>query len=50
MILDHVKPGQPFTFIKDLASIVTLGFLMKTLIWNKMAFLESNSVKLAGLV
>ena len=50
MILDHAKPGHPFTFIKDVASVVTLGFLMKTLIWNKMVFLESNYLKLAGLV
>ena len=49
MILDHAKLGLTFTFMKDFASVVTLSFLPKTLIWNKMAFLASNSLKLAGL-
>ena len=35
--------------MKDLASVVTLRLLLKTLIWNKMALLASNSLKLAGL-
>ena len=50
MILDHAKLGHIFSFMKDLASIVTLNFLPKTLISNKMAFPASNSLKLAGLV
>ena len=48
MILDHANLGRGFTFKKDLGSVATLSFLPKTLIWNEMAFLESNSLKLAG--
>ena len=33
MILDHAKLGCTFTFMKDLASVVALRFLLKTLIW-----------------
>ena len=50
MICDHAKLGRLFTFMKDLASIVTLSFLLKTLIRNKVTFLASNSVKLARLL
>ena len=49
MILDNAKLGGTFIFMKDLASVVTLIFLLKTSIWNKMVFLESNSLKLVGL-
>ena len=35
--------------MKDLASVVTLRLLLKTLIRNKMVLLASNSLKLAGL-
>ena len=49
MILDHAKLGSAFTFMKYLTSIVTLRFLLKTLTSNKMAFLTSNVLKLAGL-
>ena len=49
MILNYAKLGHVFTLLKDLASVVTLSFLLKTLIWNKMAFLASNSTKPAGL-
>ena len=50
MILDHEKLGHAFTFMKDLASVVISNFLPKTLIWNKMVLLASNSLKLVGLV
>ena len=33
MILDHAKLGCTFTFMKNLASVVTLCFPPKTLIW-----------------
>ena len=49
MILDNAKLGGAFIFMKDLACVVTLIFLPKTSIWNKMVFLESNSLKLVGL-
>ena len=35
--------------MKGLASVVTLSFLSRTLIWDQMAFLASNSMKLSGL-
>ena len=50
MTLDHTKLEHAFTFRKDLANVVTLSFLLKTLIGNKMAFLASNSLKPAWLV
>ena len=48
MIFDHTKLQCAFTFMKNLASVVTLSFLPKTLIWNKIASLASNSSKLSG--
>ena len=32
MILNYAKLGHVFTLLKDLASVVTLSFLLKTLI------------------
>ena len=49
MILDYAKLRRVFTLMKDLASVVTLRLLLKTLIRNKMVLLASNSLKLAGL-
>ena len=49
MILDYAKLGRAFNLMKDLASVVTLRLLLKTLIRNKMVLLASNSLKLAGL-
>ena len=49
MILDYAKLRRVFTLMKDLASVVTLRLLLKTLIRNKMVLLTSNSLKLAGL-
>ena len=50
MSLNSVKLGRAVTFMKYLAGIVSLIFLAKTLIWNKMRFPESNSLNLAQLV
>ena len=38
MTLNRVKLGRVVTFIKYLASVVSLIFLPKTLIWNKITF------------
>ena len=50
MSLNHVKLERAVTFIKYLASVVSLVFLAKTLTWNKITFPASNSLKLAELV
>ena len=50
MTLKHVKIGRAVTFRKYLASVVSLIFLAETLIWNKITFPVSNSLKLAELV
>ena len=50
MTLNRVKLGRAVTFMKYLASVVTLIFLSKTLIWNKMMFPASNSLNFAELV
>ena len=50
MTLNRVKLGRAVTFMKFLASVVSLIFLPKTLIWNKITFKTSNSLKFAELV
>ena len=50
MTLNHVKLGRAVTFMKYLASAVSLICLPKTLIWNKITFRISNSLNLAELV
>ena len=50
MILNHIKLVRSGTFMKYRASIVSLIFLPKTLNWNKITFLASNSLNLAELV
>ena len=50
LTLHHVKLGHPVTFKKYLASVVSLIFLPKTLIWNKITFTASNSLNLTKLV
>ena len=50
MTLNRVKLGRTVTFMKYLVNTVTLMFLPKTLIWNKITFRLSNSLNLAGLV
>ena len=47
MTLNRVKLGRAVTFIKYLASIVSLIFLPKTLIWNKITLRPSNLLNLA---
>ena len=49
MILNSVKLGRAVTFMKYLASVVSLMSLAKTLIWNKITFPASNSLNLAEL-
>ena len=50
MTLSRVKLGHAVTFMKYLASVVSLIFLPKTLIWNKVAFTASNLLNFAELV
>ena len=50
MTLNRVKLRRAVTFMKYLASVVNLIFLVKTLIWNKMTFPASNSPNHAELV
>ena len=40
MTLNLIKLGSAVTFIKYLASVISLIFLRKTLIWNKINFAE----------
>ena len=42
MTLNRVKLGRVVTYMKYLVSVVSLIFLTKTLIWNKISFPESN--------
>ena len=50
MTLNCLKLGRAVTFIKYLASVVSLIFLAKTLIWNEITLPESNLLNLAELV
>ena len=50
MIVNRLKLGCTITFTKYLASVVSLIFLAKTLIWNKMNFPTLNLMNLAKLV
>ena len=50
MTLDRVKLGRAVTFMKYLASVVFLIFLLKTLICNKITLRLSNLLNLAELV
>ena len=50
MTLNRVKLGSIVTFLKYLASVVSLTFLPKTLIWNKITFPASNMLSFAELV
>ena len=49
MSLNCVKLGRAITFMTYLAKVVSLIFLAKTLIWNKIMFPASNSLNLAEL-
>ena len=50
MTLNRVKLGRAVTFMKYLASVVSLIFLAKTLIWNKITFPPSDLLNLAEMV
>ena len=50
MTLNCIKLGRGVDFMKWLASVVSLIFLVETLIWNKITFPASNSLNLAELV
>ena len=50
MTLNRLKLGRVVNFIKYLASVVSLIFLAKTLIWNKINFPTLNLMNLAELV
>ena len=50
MKLNRIKLRRAVTFMKYLASVVSLIFLAKTLIWNKITFPASNLLNLAELV
>ena len=50
MNFNLVKLGYALTFMKYLASVFSLIFLLKTLIWNKITFPASNLLKFAELM
>ena len=50
MTLNCVKPGRAATFMKYLATVVSLIFLPEALISNKITFPLLNSLNLAELV
>ena len=50
MTPNRLKLGRAVTFMKYLASVVSLIFLAKTLIWNKINFPTLNLMNLAELV
>ena len=50
MTLNQVKLGHAVTFMKYLASAVSLNLLAKTVIWSKITFLASNLLNFEELV
>ena len=48
MTVNRLKLGRAVTFMKYLASVVSLIFLVKTLIWNKINFLTFDESCRAG--
>ena len=50
MTFNRVKVGCTVTFMENLASVASLISLPNTLIWNKITFQLSNSLKLTELV
>ena len=50
MTLNHLKLGHTVSFMKYLASVVSLILLPQTLILNKIIFPAANCLKLAELV
>ena len=47
MTLNHVKLGHAVAFMKYLAKVISLIFLPKNLIWNKITLPESSSLNFA---
>ena len=50
MTLNCVKLERAVTFMKYLAAVVTLIFIKKTLIWNKIMIPASSSLNFTRLV
>ena len=50
MTLNRRKLGRAVTFMKYLARVVSLIFLAKCLIWNKITLRLSNSLNLEELM
>ena len=50
MTRNRVKLGRAVTFMKYLTSVVSLIFIAKTVIRDKITLLASNSLNLAELV
>ena len=50
MYLNGAKLGRKVIFMKYLASVVSLIFSTKTLVWNKILFRSSDFLHLAELV
>ena len=50
MTVNRLKLGRTVSFMKYLASVVSLIFLVKTLIWNKINFPTSNLLNLSDMV
>ena len=50
MTPNRLKLGRALIFMKYLTSVVSLMFLLKTLIWNKITFAGPNSLNFAELV
>ena len=50
MTSNRVKPGRTVTFMKYLASVVSLIFLAKTLTWNKITSRASSLLGFAELL
>ena len=50
MTLNPVKLERAVTFMHYYAGVVSLIFLLKTLIWNKITFPASNLLNIAELV
>ena len=46
----HKKLGRAVTFMKYLSGVVSLMFPSKTLNWNKITFLASNSLNFPDLL
>ena len=50
MTLNCLKLGRAVIFMKYVASVISLIYLAKTLIWNKITFTAPNLLNLAQLV